>query len=146
MDDQDKLFVSELLKIIETEVSAKQILRLSKDETSKRPIKMIMNSHKEKKLIIANRKILKNAIPKFHNRSIREDQTQDQRRLVNKYAELEGSSKFKKQIACGENHHTLTNNENNYERDSNHEGIRAYNMIAPAPKEPVVWLQVNKHR
>ena len=81
--DQDRNFIKSFLEAIEVDVAPKQILRLgNKSPDKKRPVKVILKNADDKEKIMSGLNKLKNADPSLRAISVRDDYTQEERKLI----------------------------------------------------------------
>ena len=76
-------FIKAFLDAIEVDVAPKQIIRIgSKSADKKRPVKVILNNADDKEKIMSNLRKLKDADDNIRGISVREDYTQEERKLI----------------------------------------------------------------
>ena len=82
-EGQDENFIKAFLDAIEVDVAPKQIIRIgSKSADKKRPVKVILNNADDKEKIMSNLRKLKDADDNIRGISVREDYTQEERKLI----------------------------------------------------------------
>ena len=81
--EHDQNFIKKFLEAIEVDVIPKQILRLgTANAGKKRPVKVILNNTDDKEKIMSELTKLKNADPVIRGISVRDDYTQEERKLI----------------------------------------------------------------
>ena len=79
----DENFIKAFLDAIDVDVAPKQIMRIgSKSADKKRPVKVILNNADDKEKIMSNLRKLKDADDNIRGISVREDYTQEERKLI----------------------------------------------------------------
>ena len=79
----DNNFIKSFLEVIEVDVAPKQILRIgNKTPDKKRPVKVILKNSDDKSTIMSNLNKLKNANEDVRGISVRDDYTQEERKLI----------------------------------------------------------------
>ena len=88
LKNEDDMFITSLLEIIGIESKPTAMVRLGKQNANKkRPLKLRMNSEKEKMEIMSRLKFLKNAEEKFKKLSITDDYTIAERAQIKEWKE-----------------------------------------------------------
>lgn len=79
----DENFIKAFLEAIEVDITPKQILRIgNKTANKKRPVKVILKNAEDKRQIMSNLNKLKNAAENIRGISVRDDYTQEERKLI----------------------------------------------------------------
>ena len=81
--EHDGKFIKSFLEAIEVDVQPKQIIRLgNKTSDKKRPVKVILKNTDDKEKIMSSLAKLKNADKDIRGISVRDDYTQEERKLI----------------------------------------------------------------
>ena len=81
--DSDRTFIKSFLEAIEVNIEPKQIIRIgNKTADKKRPVKVILKNSDDKEQVMAGLTKLKNATPDLRGISVRDDYTQEERKLI----------------------------------------------------------------
>ena len=83
IQEQDRNFIKSFLETIEVDVEPKQVLRLgAASADKKRPVKVILKNLDDKDNIMSNLNKLRNADTALRGISVRDDFTQEERKLI----------------------------------------------------------------